>query len=244
MALWLLILAQLNDIALCSKSVQSFGDLTQVYWQWVTNQVNREIITRYNGSKQIGNVLWTTSPLDSFTQFMVLKSVYFTDLSQINSNLQLDIIHVNTEWNQALSANFAIWPNDITSNWYQLYPEMILKHNIYKSTINNDYIFTNETQDISKPDWIDFPVLFYNMDLLNIVGIDIDEIQTWQDLFEVAYSLQKGKYMFNNPLISLHRMCCMKYRKTRVRICQFMGIFILVISGRHNLCRIGIYRIL
>eukprot|EP01084_Bolivina_argentea_P025240 46942_1 len=173
--------------------LQCFGDLTAVYWQWVTNNINYNITHSYNGSN-IGSVLWTQSPLDSTTQYVVLQSVYFSDeVVYQHGNLQLDLIHVNSEWTQALKNNFAIWPTNITKQWIDLYPKFILKHSVYKNKIlnNNNYTITTETKFMSKPDWIDFPILFYNPKLLSFWG-NISSITSWTDLFEAAAAIQEG----------------------------------------------------
>ena len=176
-----------------SGYVQCFGDLTKVYWQWVTNRVNQQIIFGYNKSDDIGPVLWTQSPSDSATQYDVLSEVYFSpDIINQHRNLQLDLIHVNSEWNHALQHNFAVWPLSITADWVNLYDPSILKF----STLHSKGSIDNDGPDlipefISKPDWIDFPILFYNSELLDEYLINISSITSWQSLFEVASRIQQ-----------------------------------------------------
>ena len=227
--------------------IQCFGDLTKVYWQFVSNRVNQEIILRYNNSDAIGPVLWTQSPWETAMQYTVLQSVYFSaDIINQHNNLQLDLIHVNSEWNHALQQNFAIWPLSITANWVELYPHSILKHSVLHSPSSTDYTITNDTAYISKPDWIDFPILFYNTELLEDYDVNISSITSWQALFEVASRIQQCTFssiLLIGSWCHILAHCILTVDSTEIHfLYQHLGIPLLSLPRGHHLCSLGVYQ--
>lgn len=49
------------------------------------------------------------------------------------------------------------------------------------------------------PETMSFPMLFYRKDILNTLGVDIDSLQTWDDVFDILPELQKSNMNIGLP---------------------------------------------